>query len=211
MYKIPRQSRGGFTLVEVLISVAVLGLAFSSIAMLAQANSDAASVGAVEAALESRSTATIDRISAELAIAGAEGFTLEDANTLRYRHPEGVTGAEVDWGEFRELRFEYEVGELDDGVDNNGNGLVDEGQVVLVENVGLVDERRLLITRWVREHAENEDGNGIDDDGNGVTDENGFFLQRAGDTVIVELTLERPTSKGTLLDRTSSISVQLRN
>ena len=43
------------------------------------------------------------------------------------------------------------VGEIDDGLDNNGNGLVDEGQVVWITDLGLPGQRAVVLCNWVSE------------------------------------------------------------
>ena len=111
---------------------------------------------------------------------------------------------------FRSLSFEYEIGELDDGLDNNGNGLIDEGRLVLTENAGLTNDRR-VITRWVAELLEGELDDGLDNNGNGLVDEPGFLVERIGESLIVRVTLQKRDAEGRLMTRTARTSVRLRN
>lgn len=65
--------------------------------------------------------------------------------------------------------------------------------------------------RYDLQLANDELANAADDNGNGLIDERGFFLERAGETVIVRLMLQRRTADGAFLDRTSQTSMRLRN
>jgi len=207
-------TRAGFTIIEILVSVSVLGIAFASISMVAQANMRAHSVGALEVSMESQVTDTVDRVIEELRLAGRETVTVGGtSNSIQYELPLGLSplDSSMMWDQPRLIRFEYEAGEINDGVDNNGNGLVDEGLVVLIEELGTVNERRLVLSRWVREVAAGELPNGIDDNGDGRIDESGFSLTRQGSTVSVHLTLERIVEHGPALQSSAETSVKLRN
>jgi hypothetical protein len=92
------------------------------------------------------------------------------------------------------VRFDYEEGELDDGADNNGNGLVDEGCLFWTRDVGEPSEKTHVIARGVREYLEGEEPNLDDDNGNGLEDERGFCLERVGEALVIRLTLERQVS-----------------
>ena len=48
--------------------------------------------------------------------------------------------------------FTFELlGHCEDGVDNDGDGLVDEGRVVWIQNRGVLGERRAVLCNWVSE------------------------------------------------------------
>jgi hypothetical protein len=109
------------------------------------------------------------------------------------------------------IGFEYEPGEVDDGVDNDGDGLVDEGQVVLTRNAGSANATRAVLVKNVAELLQGEDLNGADDNGNGMEDEAGFCLQRDGEVVHIRLTLESVDDTGNVLRRTTETSIRMRN
>ena len=104
-----------------------------------------------------------------------------------------------------------ETGEIDDGLDNNGNGLVDEGRVVLTENLGGADERDRILARRVRELLEGELDNGVDDNGNGLVDEKGFSFERMGESLVIRMTMERIDVGQRTIERSAQTSVRLRN
>lgn len=212
------RTAAGFSLVEMVI---VLGLAVTvvaSVALVEQANTRAYTTGMLSADLEARTAATMGRLVEELSTAGRE--TLVPApqpevggHVLSYLQATGAVGNEVIWSGLRRIELQYEIGELNDGLDNNGNGLVDEGRVVLIEDVGGPDERRHVLSRWVREYLEGEEGNGLDDNGNGLVDERGFVYEGIGESLILRVTLERPQPDGggRLLTRSANTCVRPRN
>jgi len=109
------------------------------------------------------------------------------------------------------IAFQNHPSDPDDGIDNNGNGLVDEGQVILMRNVGLANETTTVIVPWVREFTEGEIANGNDDNGNGLIDERGLSFELVGQTLNIRITLERLDSDQRPLVRTVETSVRLRN
>ena len=206
----------GFSLVELMLVAAVLGLIVGSVAMLGRAGEQAYRTSATAAHLEAQAATTVERIVAELRIAGLATIAPDPipgvgSDAIQYLQATGMTNGQVQWTTLRRLAFEYEAGEIDDGLDNNKNGLVDEGRVVLREDFGGPAERPRVLTRWVREVAEGEVENGVDDDGDGLVDERGFFVERFGETLVVRLTLQRRDAEGRLLTRTARTSVRSRN
>lgn len=201
----------GFTLVEISIASAILMIVIGSLTMMALASDRAFQTGTTVAQLEARASGAMHQIVQDLTIAqhppaiGPNGDVVDYVQAVDFVMGEPVLTLP------RRLAFEYEGGELDDGIDNNGNGLVDEGQVVLTEDVGTATERRRVLTRWVPELLEGEIENGVDDNGNGLVDERGFTVVLAGETVTVMLTLQRVDSGTRLMSRSSVTSTRLRN
>ena len=109
------------------------------------------------------------------------------------------------------LEFELDPDETDDGLDNDGDGVADEGRAVLVRNAGLPGEVRVVLSHWVRELLQGEEANGIDDNGNGLIDEPGLSFDVEGGSLNVRLSLERPDPDGRLITRTLATSVLFRN
>ena len=109
------------------------------------------------------------------------------------------------------LLIEYQTGETDDGFDQNGNGLIDEQQLVLVTDDGLASEVRTVICTGVAELLEGEFLNGVDDNGNGLIDESGFCVTREEELLILRMTTERAEGAAALLSHTEEIAVAIRN
>jgi hypothetical protein len=110
-----------------------------------------------------------------------------------------------------QILSELDEGELDDGADNDGDGLVDEGRVVLIEDQGGAAERRVVLTNGVAELQDGEEANNADDNGNGLVDETGLSFSATGETVFVRLTCQRRTDDGRLLVQAAETAVRLRN
>ncbi len=211
-----RIGTAGLSLVELLFTVVLLTMVIGALALVGRASDQAYRTGATASQLEAQAAATTERMIAELRVAGRQTIAPDPiqgvgSDGIQYLQAVGIGPAGVQWTPLRRLAFEYEQGELDNGLDDNGNGLADEGLVVLTEDVGGQDERRRVLTRWVREFLEGELDNAVDDNGNGLVNERGFFLERIEGTLIVRLTLQRTTSDGHPLIRTAQTSTKLRN
>ena len=132
-------------------------------------------------------------------------------NQVEFALVEGWNGASADYGPLIRYQFEYMPGELDNGLDDNGNGLVDEGRIVRILDPDGAAQRTVIVT-GVREYLEGEIENNADDNGNGLKDEPGFTVQRISWTQLdVMLTIEHIDGTGKRAVRTLSNSVMLRN
>jgi type II secretory pathway pseudopilin PulG len=209
------QRRSGFTIVELALAMGVLGLALALAGMVTRTGTSAYRSSEAGRQLEQNLHRALDRAISELESTGSdylfplpiEGFAYE---TLEYQHVI-LQGIDVLPGPTSRLAFEYETGEIDDGIDNNGNGLVDEGVLVLVRNVGLTSQQRVVLCHDVRELLEGEVLNGIDDNGNLLNDEPGFCIQTDGRVVTIRLSIEGIGPQGQLLVRTAESSARMRN
>jgi len=214
------QPRAGYSLIELLIVLTVLALILGSVAMVGNANQNAYETGITSAHLESQAEIAMGRILAELRAAGVETLVPDPtaglgSDQLQYAQAVDVVDGEVVWAPRRSLEFVHELGELDDGLDNNGNGLADEGRVVLTEDVDGLGERQMILTRWVSEGFAGEFQNGLDDNANGLIDEPGFCVEWSGapegETLLVRLSLQRLDQGGRLLARAVETSIRIRN
>jgi hypothetical protein len=96
-------------------------------------------------------------------------------------------------------------------VDNDGDGRIDEGQVVWIENPGIPGERRMVWARNVADLLEGELDNDADDNGNGLVDERGLSFEAVGDVLTIRLTCERLDEGRRPLRKTVTTAVRLRN
>jgi hypothetical protein len=209
-----RRGRAGFTLLEAAITAALFLLLMSSAIMAARGGLGAfrATQGTSDA--EARVRRALDRAVFELLSAGASELLPDPdgvfgTSNLQFRRAVGLDGTTPLWGPTNSLAFEYAQEEVNDGVDNDGNGLVDDGILVFTRDVG-GDEHRIILCRGVREFLEGEVADGDDDNGNGVSDEAGFNVHRVGQVLFVRLSVEESLENGTIV-RTLETSVRLRN
>lgn len=207
--------RRGFTLIETVLSVSLLVVFFGSVALVLAHSNEAYSSARETAQLQNHVERGVARLAEQL-VSTSLGVLVPDPTSefgvqdLRFRQAEGYA-AGVTWSNELEVAFEYEAGELDDGLDNNENGLVDEGVLVLTRDVGGADERRVVLCHGVAELAAGETINGLDDNGDGLKDERGFNVHRAGDVLTVGLTVEARDKNGELAQRSMRTAVCFRN
>jgi hypothetical protein len=206
--------RAGFTLVEAAVAAALLVLLMSSAVLAARGGMGAFRATQDTSGAETRVRRALDRVVFELLSAGASELLPNPTgdfgtDTLQYRKPIGLAGTAPVWGPSFSLALEPALGELDDDLDNDGNGLVDDGVLVLTRDVG-GNEHRAVLCRSVAEFLEGEVFNGDDDNGNGVRDEAGFNVHRVGDVLFVRLSVQEAMETGTIT-RTLETSVRLRN
>ena len=201
---------------ELVIAVGVMFILVGAVVAVGNGNARAYQTGATAAQLEAQVAIAMDRMVADLRMAGRDSLNPDPtpglgASSLDYLAAVDHTAGETTWTPLRRLALERDPAELDDGLDNNGNGLVDEGRVVLTEDVGGPGERSFVIVRWVSELHQGELANGADDNGNGVVDEPGFFLERVGETLVVRLSLQRNDAQGLPLGRSGQTAIRVRN
>lgn len=212
-----RGPRSGFSLLELLIVTAIFGVLLGSIGLIGTSGHGAFEAGSSRSELEVRVRRAVDRVAAELLVTSSASLALfadEPFWDDELVFERIVDVSELDGSIVTEptrFAFEYAPGEVDDGIDNNGNGVADEGLLVMDRAWGLAGQKRVVLCRWVREYAEGETGNGDDDDGNGLADDRGLRFSRVGDVLSISLTLERPDSDSRPLVRTVTTSIWMRN
>jgi hypothetical protein len=184
-------------LLELLIYISIVCVALGAIGVATSSNAKAYSVAQGRTALQARASQALERVARELSSATAASLSalpLEPnyAGLLDVDLPAAVdpgTGA-VTWITCR-LALASEPGETNDGVDQDGDGLIDEGQLTWTRDVGGPAQRSVVLASNVPELAEGETFDGTDENGNGLVDEGGFSLSYDGQLLRVSLTLEQ--------------------
>ncbi|MFH1023173.1 MAG: hypothetical protein V1809_07265 [Planctomycetota bacterium] len=186
----PAANERGMSLVEVVVtSVITAGIMFviGSVLKTAQNNFY---LGMTLSGIQDQSRWAVDKIATEVQQGGVATFLpdpgVEGTTTLTFQKSAGVTGGVITWGTAITYAFQYETGETNDGLDNNSNGLVDEGMVVRIEGT-----QTSVITRWVKE--------------------GGFLLTRSGNILSIQLDLQRSDGEGRLLSARTISSVIVKN
>jgi prepilin-type N-terminal cleavage/methylation domain-containing protein len=206
----------GFTLVEVVVATTLLSVIGGGIFALWNTGVDNYGLGVTGAEVERRSNLVLQQIAEELSTAGRDvlypqPLPPESSGKLTLQSNQGWSDGDVAWSTPTVIEFRYAADDPNDGKDNNGNGLIDEGIIVRRENAGTADEREIVLTRWVREYLEGEEPNGKDDNGNGLIDEPGLCFDVIGEVWTIRLTLERPDPRGRLVTHTVQTSIKTRN
>ena len=207
-------ARCGLSMVEAVLAIALLVLLLSSAILAASGGYGAFRKMQDATDTEARIRRALDRVASELLSVGTEELLPDPTgqfgtSTLLFRKAVGLNGLQVVWGDQNRIAFEYEPEETNDGTDEDGDGLIDEGRVVLVHDVG-GNERQAVLCNGVAELLEGEGANGADDNGNGVIDEAGFNIHRVGDVLFLRLSLLETADTGNIV-RTLETSVRVRN
>jgi len=212
----PLRTRAGFTLIESLISVGLLAVLFLAVLQTSSRASDAFDEGSVEHELWTRTQRALERISTEVELgdagllAGAATSEL-GASEVTFSVPVDFVAGGVQWSPPVRIALELEPGELDDGLDNDGDGFVDERQVVRITAPGTADEQRLVLVRGVAELQDGELDNGLDDNANGLVDEPGLVFSAEGNLLTIRLTCRSRDEGGRVLTKTAATALRLWN
>ena len=210
-------ARRGVSVVELALAVSLLG-AFAGMSLeLGLSISDAYRVGARRAEKQDALQRTSAKISELMrgtpldAVTPAGLLLPAHATEIDFAQAVDFVGGAVVWSDPQRLTFESAPGDPADGVDNDGNGLVDDGRVVWIRNPGLADEERVVLCSSVLALAAGEVAdNLLDDNGNGLVDEPGLSFAFDGNRLIVELSLGYVDDAGVVQAETSQRSIALR-
>lgn len=214
--KFGRKGTSGFTLIEIAFTTVVFGTIASATMMAtlsAQSSSDASMS---QSHLEQRVARALDIAVDEFATAGSSALSPTCAaplgsDRLTYRRPTGIVGGAIAWDTASSLVFEYGGDDTNNGIDDDGDGWIDEGRIVLVRNVGLASQTRTIIAVDVPELATTELANGLDDNGDGLIDEKGLSFRLTGRTLRITLAIVGVDRRGRRIASSQTISSELRN
>jgi prepilin-type N-terminal cleavage/methylation domain-containing protein len=212
-----RAARRGFTLLELVVATALLSLVLGAVGLVQMRARDASRNGIARDQVETACRRALDRVAEELQGVGhsmlfPDPSTNLGAGSLTYQHPTSVTaGGVVIWDNPSSLTLQLEPGEFDNGLDDNGDGLIDERELVLTQNIGTPQQRSVVLCKGIAELGQGETANGLDDNGNGVVDEAGFNVRKVGDLLTVRLTVQGPAGDGTVFTTSMQTSVVLHN
>lgn len=209
--------RSAFTLVEVTLSLGLLSVVIILGAMVSGAGQNAFVSTSSNTQLDTRVKMALDRVAVEIEMASSDtldpqltGF-VSDTNRISLQQVVDIVNGAPVLGDVITISWEKQPGEPTDGVDNDGDGLIDEGQLVLLRDAGGANPIAVTLCKDVRQFLEGEFEGGGDENGNGLTDESGFVVERDGDLLTIQLTIEGARANGETTVRTSSTSVVLNN
>jgi hypothetical protein len=207
--------RSGFTSVEVLLGAVLMaglmlvaGLATERALALFRQRRATDLVG-------STANRALQRVASELVFARRSSLVPNDmpsgSSTVSFQKSLGVTDGDAVWSNTFSLEWELEPGETDDGSDEDGDGLVDEGQLVRVQDDGLASETRVVLAHGLCELLPGETFDGSDEDGDGLIDERGLCFSTDGDVVTVRLGVQGQGPDGRTITRVVETAVWIRN
>ena len=191
-------SKRGLSMVELLLSLALLGIVLTKLGLIVSEASQAHRRESASMALEDQASTLLDRIS--YAIVGARAENLNpgvappfSTDSLTYQISLGIQDGEL-------VLSDPEI-----------IALSDDTELYWGQNVGEVDERIVVWSRTVSELLEDELVNGVDDNDNGIQDELGLSFVVEESRVTIRLTLERTDREGNVAQVTQETMVTCRN
>jgi len=212
-----KHKRAGFTLVELAISTGILGLMMGFLFMVQISGQKAAAQARQNDEVGGRLTRALERAHDETRfvindliwedLSGAATFT----KVLTFQSVASLDGGVMTPTDVTRIEVLMEGSEADDGIDNDGDGLIDEGALWLTRDVGGPAEQSVILCKGVTEYYDGEAlGNG-DENGNLLVDEPGFHVERDGDRLVFRLTVEGVKQDGVRVLRSGEASVHVRN
>ncbi|MFT4539931.1 MAG: hypothetical protein ACI841_004758 [Planctomycetota bacterium] len=211
------RAQAGITLIEVLMASGLMATALGAVAMMSSKTEDAYQTASAALRIEQNLHGGLQRAAMELTTTGTDHLNPPNPvegiafSTLDFQRVIGNTGGVPDLGSLDRLALELADGEVDDGLDNDSDGLIDEQELVFRTNVGTADEKRVVLCNHVLEYIEGEMPDGADNNGNLLEDEGGFHFVRSGNILTLRLSAGGFDHTGHLIVRTSELSVRMRN
>jgi hypothetical protein len=212
-----RRRRAGLTLVEAAITVALFGVVLGAVALVTESSTRSLQTGAAVTDVQGRLHGGLDRIADLVRATRLDAVDPTPAapfhsELLDLQRVEGFGPAGIAWSSPERIHLEHEPGEVDDGLDNDGDGLIDECRIVHTQAFGLAGERAIVLCTSVREWLEGElPANGLDDNGNGLVDERGLSFDFDEGRITIRISLEELGPSGMTITRTLATTIALRN
>ena len=209
-------ARAGFSIIEVAISLTILSSLIAGLVMMA--TEESRGVRTVERDRERGLRRQSHGGSNRRQVARGRGRDPPPdprpqfaTDRIAFRSIVSNQAGDVGWGPTSRFVLAPEPGEGDDGLDNDGDGLIDERRIVFFEDIDQPDPQAVVICHDVPVMFEGELLNGEDDNGNGLIDESGLCFSLDGDILTVRLSVEVAIRPGETLVRSSEQSLRLRN
>lgn len=212
----PKKRQLGESLLGVIIGFALLLLLLGGAIPLFLTTSSASQTSTQLTSLTRGALRALDRMVELLTPAGASTLPVLpgpplSVSDLTFRRGAGYAAETMVWGGQDRIALVADAGDPPDGVDNDGDGLTDEADVVVTRDTGTPDERSETIVSGVPPLHYGETANGVDDNGNGLIDEPGLSFTADDGAIAIRLTLMVRGPGTRVLSRTLSTSVTLRN
>jgi prepilin-type N-terminal cleavage/methylation domain-containing protein len=211
------RGRSGFSLLELTISVAILSVMMWVAGTVTDRSKKAFGESSLQQRADNEARRAVDRIATELSYAQTTSLVPNPSNaggtdTITFRQVvDLVAGVPVAGNQIR-IRLEAEPGEnANDGIDNDGDGSVDEMRVTLTRDVGLASETTVVLCNGVNRLLEGELAAGADENGNGIVNESGLWISRALEVLTIRLSVQERSRGDRGAVGTVETSVRLRD
>jgi hypothetical protein len=130
------QTEEGFTLLETVFCVGLAGIILAGVASVAMTSQDLIAEEFSIQGLDERGRRVVSRVVEELRQAVASSvrpLIISDSSYIEFQKSAGFSGGAVQLAPLMRIAFVPADAELPDGLDNNGDGLADEGSVEVQE------------------------------------------------------------------------------
>ncbi len=209
-----QSGRRGLTMVEILISTFIFATVLGLIGLTMITGTGTYQADMQTSQQYSKANSLLDHVVKEFAMVRTNSLNpnpVSPAHTasLQFQQLDDYVAGGMVWSALRRIEWQMATGELNNGMDDNGNGLIDEGNVVLITDDGGMNELTLNLGSNVAEYLEGETPNGLDDNGNGLLDERGLCFVRVGNTLIVRITTQTVGELGHVTSKTYTTAVTL--
>ncbi len=207
----------GFTVIELIASVVLFAIVILVALQSSLVSGRVTATLVTTSELDVQAHRVLDQLTEEFLQARAETLSPEapgapyGAASMSYERAEATASGDITWSTTRRVEFIQSAADALDGLDNDGNGLVDDGEIWLVTDAGLPGERRALLARHVAGFLGGEQENGLDDNDNGLTDERGLSFEMRDGALLIRVSLQAVDPKGGVATRTAATAIRLRN
>lgn len=197
-----RFGRGGFTLLEAVIAMALFAIVAVNVTLLVRATEKSDIVADALTQLDVVASQTLDRIALALMAAQQEAMNPMNAapmhsTEINYQTVSGIENGEVVWGDPESIALDL------DGL-----------EVVWRRNPETEEEARVVWGKYVAAAAIGETLENVEDDnGNGLIDEYGLAFHLADDarSVLIQLSLAQINDVGERIETAAEARVAFRN
>lgn len=216
MRPLDKRAESGFTMIEVVSTIVVLLVFLGIVFQAMRVTTDATHSTIASSDLDLRVHRVVQRLARELMRARVESIVPMPEDPLG---SSSVTFdvAELDdtgtpaWSTLRRVELLESPTDPRDGQDNDSDGLVDEHEIWLVEDVGLVTERRTVLCRRVADFLDGESENSLDDNDNALIDERGLSISMRDGLLSIRVSLQARDGSGDVQTRTAETALLPRN
>jgi hypothetical protein len=190
--------RAGLSALEIVVGVALLAVVTAKVVIVSSEASTLSNDDIANIVVEDEARLTLDRI-AYAVMESDRASLLPDAETpafssqIRYRVSLGIENGQVVWDDPEQIVLDP-----------------DDRRLRWIQDPGGAGERSVVWCDAVRDLLEGELPNGVDDNGNGLIDETGVTFEVDGNTVTINLTLEKEMRGGRRIMRTVTTTVTCR-
>lgn len=211
-----RAARAGFTLIEVVAAVGIIGLVTLSVHSVADSTDRLSKYTTVRARVLGQGNEALTRAAAELGNAGistvsAGAWGASGSSSIDFLVVTGANGADPIWSTTRRLQTVLSDGEVDNGLDDDSDGLVDERKLVFTRDAGGANQKQMVLCNNLCETFPGETINGADDNGNGLIDETGFCAFVSDNGLVLRIALQAQDGDGGVMTETFETRVYPRN